>query len=546
MSGDGTPEPDLLLVRRLDWRFLLPDPRLDRVAYLGPAGGMLPQALDRFAGTCVPARRGADRTAAFDVVVVASGRSGDVRDGCSLLRPGGHLYWEVDRSAAPLPVGGVADGWRGGPAGYLRDPGCFVASLGLRDVRVHWHHPGHDDARMIFPTHPSAIRYALGRRSAHGGLAGRLIAAAAPRSVLPRLLPHPSVLARKPGGENAPVGTAPAVKRGAEPGTPDDGTAGGSYVLLTPRFRASRHVVTVYPDARTGNAARVAKTARLPGRSPSLEREARALSAVADILLERSGSVPRLLSLAERGGHRTLVESAVDGRVLTPDRVRSDPAGTTERVVEWITELHRATRIATDGAHLRERLIERPLVRLEDHIPLGPTEHRLLDRTRTLTRPLANMRLPSVLEHGDVSCPNILVSKAGSVGLVDWERGDPAGLPAADLFFFLAFAALSRATATEGSNGDADGANDAVHAFRRAFRDPAAGARPWIRRYWRALDLPEEALAPLFVGTWSRYVCGLLDRVGPGEVAAAEWLRANRYFRFWSEACGWAEDLTLE
>ena len=41
------PDQDLQLSRRLDWRFLLPNPHLGRVGYLGPSGGTLPRALLR-------------------------------------------------------------------------------------------------------------------------------------------------------------------------------------------------------------------------------------------------------------------------------------------------------------------------------------------------------------------------------------------------------------------------------------------------------------------------------------------------------------------
>ena len=52
-------KPDLETSRRLAWRFLLPNPHLGRVAYLGPASGTLPRALREFCDsltTIAPAR----------------------------------------------------------------------------------------------------------------------------------------------------------------------------------------------------------------------------------------------------------------------------------------------------------------------------------------------------------------------------------------------------------------------------------------------------------------------------------------------------------
>jgi len=88
-------------IRRLDWRFLLPDPALGRVAYLGPASDSLAAAL-RASGAALAVITGpladADR-AAFDTVVAVDPLRESLAAAADLLCPGGWLYAEVSGGA---------------------------------------------------------------------------------------------------------------------------------------------------------------------------------------------------------------------------------------------------------------------------------------------------------------------------------------------------------------------------------------------------------------------------------------------------------------
>ena len=62
-------------------------------------------------------------------------------------------------------------------------------------------------------------------------------------------------------------------------------------------------------------------------------------------------------------------------------------------------------------------------------------------------------QIPFVFQHGDPGTWNILVATDGTIGFLDWEAADPAGIPLWDLFYFLrSFAVtVSRARGTEDS-----------------------------------------------------------------------------------------------
>ncbi len=142
------------------------------------------------------------------------------------------------------------------------------------------------------------------------------------------------------------------------------------------------------------------------------------------------------------------------------------------------------------------------------------------------------MRLPLVFEHGDLSHPNIMLLKRGGLGVVDWELAEPQGLPAYDLFCFLVYAAFAKHNAR--SSGGY------LSAFPTRLLWPGRLGAPMSLAYAKQLGLPTEALTPLFILCWARYVANLLMRLGDSEApqgrleqGTADWLRANRCYALW-------------
>lgn len=174
LPGPGAPpgERDLQLACRLDWRFLLPDPVLGRVAFIGPREGTLLPALQRFCDrlTVVPgytaAAGGAERLDPVDLAVLRSRFDHAVLAAVtSLIRQGGHLYWELDPSPGP----GVA---RDGLAPLSSGRGRFLLrhvralrDLGFDDVEAHWHRPNFEQCREMIHLDPTSVEYAMSQRS---------------------------------------------------------------------------------------------------------------------------------------------------------------------------------------------------------------------------------------------------------------------------------------------------------------------------------------------------------------------------------------------
>jgi aminoglycoside phosphotransferase (APT) family kinase protein len=133
------------------------------------------------------------------------------------------------------------------------------------------------------------------------------------------------------------------------------------------------------------------------------------------------------------------------------------------------------------------------------------------------------------VEHGDLSHPNLIRLSDGRLGVVDWELAEPRGLPLHDLLVFLAYA-LSATT-------HARTTDEHLAAFRGFFT--ADWPRLAVASYSAALGLERELLPALFVACWARYTAALLARLAPARDPAPElrnWLRGNRYFRYWRQA----------
>ncbi|HEY3228585.1 MAG TPA: aminoglycoside phosphotransferase family protein, partial [Roseiflexaceae bacterium] len=277
-------------------------------------------------------------------------------------------------------------------------------------------------------------------------------------------------------------------------------------VVLTPRFRASSHVVFLVLAEGKPDPVMVAKVPRLAGASASIEREVANLRAVQAARAGGFNSIPRVVTFEEYLGRPILIQTALVGRPMDRATVRRDVVGCCDSITGWLVDVQQAVSApagaAADGF---ERLVERPLRYFAEAFPLSAEEERLLEQTWELVMPLRDMRLPLVFEHGDLCHPNIMILKDGQPGVVDWELAEPHGLPAFDLFFFLAYAAFAVHNARL--------SNDYLAAFHSAFFGHAAWARPFVAAYAGRLQLPLHTLTPLFVLTWARYMTSLLMRL---------------------------------
>jgi len=306
-----------------------------------------------------------------------------------------------------------------------------------------------------------------------------------------------------------------------------------SCVMMTPRFRASSHMICFVLAEEKTEPIFVVKLPRLPGDNDRLDREVANLHAANHNRAEDDSSIPRVVAYEDFHQHRLLIETAVPGRPMSPAVVRRQPESCTDATITWLLNLERANANRSSNHNdWFERLVENPLQQFKNMLPVSSEEARLIEQTLVMMNPFRDYDLPLVMEHGDFSPPNILQTENGNIGVVDWELAEPQGLPASDLFFFLTYIAFAR-------NGARKNA-DYLKAFQQAFFAPNAWARPHIERYCERLNLSHEMIAPIFISTWARYVAGLMARLqGSNEAGSmvgnetVKWLRSNRCYVLW-------------
>ena len=206
VAHDSSPDILLQASRRLDWRFLLPDPDLRQVAYLGPARGPLLESLRLFSDrlrVVKMSKKGYQPAGSYDVVVTIDPSPEALQAAAELVTPGGFLYvegfglaWLVQqwrragsrlrRNRMPLRY----------PAGYFP----ILRPLGFHEVQAYWHWPDFETCTRIIPLDDQgALLYTL---ATHGpGIAARAAALfgrwLVRSGLLPWLAPCFSIVARR-------------------------------------------------------------------------------------------------------------------------------------------------------------------------------------------------------------------------------------------------------------------------------------------------------------------------------------------------------------
>lgn len=201
--------PDrLAAARRLDWRFLWPDPALGRVLVLGAASPDLLDALRREAaaverpsGPWHEISGHPNLLAPADVLIVVLNASETAAPALARrilavveagLRPGGRVYIEVS-------------GWRAGarprrpmhPMAWVRG----LSAGGLESVAAYAVWPDFERCQWLAPiAEPDAMRLAFGRGATDfpSRLAGAAARLALRVGLLPALLPRFCIVARRP------------------------------------------------------------------------------------------------------------------------------------------------------------------------------------------------------------------------------------------------------------------------------------------------------------------------------------------------------------
>ena len=217
-------------------------------------------------------------------------------------------------------------------------------------------------------------------------------------------------------------------------------------------------------------------------------------------------SVPRLLpsTLDSRNGVLTTVVQGKSARLI----VARDPAARralADTVTTWLDRWHQRTvRGAVFTRELLGARVLEPLAVLERALPSGVDYRRRLER---LCDSLEGRAVPLVAAHEDLTMSNVLYDSAAGLGIVDWEKARPDGLPLTDYFYAAADAAAAV------RNYD-----DRARAVRECFGGTTHPDRHTEQQHARlagALNLDQRVSALCFHACWLQHAVN--EAEGEGE-----------------------------
>lgn len=279
-----------------------------------------------------------------------------------------------------------------------------------------------------------------------------------------------------------------------------------SFLLLTKGREPVGKIVVLTFVAGEAAPRFIIKLARLKEHNPAIQAEYLNLRLISAHGNHGRVRTPEPLLCWEDDGRVCLVESVVDGVDLWNANSRVRSVAFVDPVVDWLIHLGRLP-LGRRTEHTVDAIADM-VAHAARHVRSEAERCQLEAITRHLEGRPADC-LPHVFEHDDMGTWNVTVSRAGTIGILDWESTRYDGFPAADLFFFLAhYGFMMHATRTQA---------DRLESFAETFFRHGSFARvamSAVRRYTAALGVPRPWLLPLFLTCWLQHATAEVTRVG--------------------------------
>jgi hypothetical protein len=283
-----------------------------------------------------------------------------------------------------------------------------------------------------------------------------------------------------------------------------------------------------------GDATEPRWVAKIPRNPQDNERLVREYSLIQNLRDRGSffvrATVPGPLWMSSIGGHVLVLEPYLHGQRMDDLLMRTVSSSSSnastcmyvQMALEWI--LHAQLEEGAQPRRLSTGQVQRyliePMSTLRSTARLMPAESAFLDRIEANLGCLAQRPLPLVFYHGDFQPANLLVTSSG-LKVIDWEFGEPLGLPLMDVFSLLArtYAAANGLDEIDGYLEDYFDAFDAVFSDRVGFGALSAAC---VARACQALGVDAAWVAVLFalflVNEANKYYAFLTHRAQRGYV----------------------------
>jgi hypothetical protein len=494
------------LLRRVDWRVLLPDPNPGKT--LCCAGGLLAEAIARVSGSVV--RPGDANDGQCDLAVASDPDRRTLATCAAAVRPGGHCYVESTRRRP----------------GGLRRTRRRLRAAGFDPVAAYWPWPNPDTGapEVWVPLDaPAARAHFLASRPRPAGRVARAahVSLRGAWSVGRRLgLVAPvGVIARRAGASNGDD-LARRALRAASPAH-----VGPASLLLVTGGPRSVSKIVAFAFAEPDRSPRFAvKLSRTSEAAALLRREADVLRMLH--ARRQPAGVPRVAFVEDHGDVVAVAETVMPGTSLARLVTPATYAALARRAADWAADLAGPGGAATERGEYVAPVIERFDEQFGAVVDAGVR--------RAAGEAIGSLPLlPTVWEHRDFAAWNVLVAPDGALSVLDWEGAIPDGLPGFDLLYFLAHQAFYLEDAWRSGR------------YREAHRGSLdertlAGsvAAEALRGYGARIDLPDGAWPGLRVLHWmlkadSEHRRFMEDAAGGRPPVAT--LRTSIFLALWEE-----------
>lgn len=509
-------------LRRLDWRFVLPavpDGGFELLVLLGGPAGLdrriVEVGLARRVCRELPAR------AEADAVVVLAGTRAPVAAAARSLRPGGVLYWEVDRRS-PGTAGTT-------PARLRR----ALERAGLTYAASYWVKPDFGRCEMFLPLdHAGTLRWYI---------LTIFVAFTPLRLALEQALRWCTGLDSRRFAPFAPCFAVTAVA-GAQSAWAVSalGALNGSaaveraYPLVLTDGGNRAAILPFVPGA--AQPAAVLKVPKLPSFNSRTENEQRTLGQIRALLDPAlRGALPEPLGSHRRGTITVAVESYVPGHSMLRSSGRW-PAPPRRKLgdlylpAEWLARFHQQAQVRGGpwgDAEIAE-WVEAPLEAYAARFGVTPVEERLFARWREHAGAMAGTPFRLVWQHRDFTISNAYRS-GEAIAVIDWEGGR-VGPPLCDLLHFVIY---WNNTVRRARNDDQQRDNLKALFCRPDSRDPVTGhVHAALGLYLERLALAPSYTPLLLVYLWVELALRRADQQRDMGAAAADPRAGNRNFAF--------------
>jgi hypothetical protein len=514
------------------WLYALPRLSFRSIRCIGAPGDATMATLARAAAEVVVAEAAAGRRRALQGMAERAGW-----DAVRVVEPDGddpgspELLVAADGRMTADRTGRVARALgRLGPDGVaflegsaLKDPAVrrVVDARGHRTLAIG---PGSGEVRSAVPRDDVVMRATMRRL----GLEGTATLFGHPRLAgLERRLRRALPLGRRPsdrtavviGGEGSAFAGPPAYIRDVAAIAGRD-LADWRWGVAARGDYDSQKVLVLLAPPGAADPTGLVKVTRSSTHADRLENEGSVLEHLATLPVAR-GRAPEPWFLGRHAGRGLLGESMTDG-VPFAERARWSPdCPHLDDALAWLTELGAATAVPVPAAAVSRALLtllDRYVAIHQTPPPEAPTLRERFVSLAAIPEPI-----PTVLQHGDPGIWNLLIDRDGRTVFLDWEAGEPDGLPLWDLLYFF----RSYAVATSRRAGVRDRLEAAS---RHLLASSPLGARfgVAVETYRRRVGVPAAAIEPLVYGCWVHRALKEATRLTPAKVADGQYVRLIR------------------